>query len=67
MNIPLSLPSINQSDIGNVLKVLDSRQLVQGDKVKSLEKAVVALNDGPFRGCFDPTDKMLVLCLPGVK
>jgi perosamine synthetase len=43
MKVPLSFPSIDQSDIGNVLKVLESGQLVQGSHVQALEKAVAAL------------------------
>lgn len=43
MKVPLSFPSIDPSDISNVLKVLQSGQLVQGSYVQSLEKAVAAL------------------------
>jgi dTDP-4-amino-4,6-dideoxygalactose transaminase len=40
MKVPLSFPSIDQNDIGSVLNVLESGQLVQGRFVQSLEKAV---------------------------
>ncbi len=43
MKIPLSFPSIDQSDIENVVKVLESGQLVQGSQVYSLENVVAAL------------------------
>ena len=40
MNIPLSKPSIKQSDIENVLDVLNSGMLVQGKVVERFEQAV---------------------------
>ena len=43
VNVPLSFPSIDQSDIGNVLKVLESCQLVQGSYVQAVERAVAIL------------------------
>ena len=38
MKVPLSIPSINQSDKENVLEVLESGHLVQGSHVRLLEK-----------------------------
>ena len=43
MKVPFYFPSIEQSDIGHVLKVLESGQLVQGSQDRTLEKAVAAL------------------------
>ncbi len=43
MNIPLSFPSIDQSDVEHVLRVLESGQLVQGRYVQSLERALAEL------------------------
>ena len=43
MKVPLSFPSIEQGDIENVRRVLESGQLVQGCYVQSLEKAFADL------------------------
>ena len=43
MKVPLAFPSIDQKDIENVCKVLQSGQLIQGSHVQHLEKAVAAL------------------------
>ncbi|RZB31526.1 MAG: hypothetical protein SRB2_04495 [Desulfobacteraceae bacterium Eth-SRB2] len=43
MQVPLAFPSIDQNDIENVIRVLQSGQLVQGSQIKLLEKAVAAL------------------------
>jgi dTDP-4-amino-4,6-dideoxygalactose transaminase len=43
MKIPLAFPSIDQRDIENVCKVLQSGQLIQGNHVNLLEKAVATL------------------------
>jgi perosamine synthetase len=43
MKVPLTYPSINPNDVENVLKVLESGQLVQGKYVQLLEKAIAEL------------------------
>jgi perosamine synthetase len=42
MHVPLTIPSIKQSDIDNVVSVLRSGKLVQGPQVEMLEAAVAS-------------------------